>query len=220
MPRAPPAAPPDARRAAASGVRGERPGDAAPGSGPRPPGICERTLIGPTPPATEGAPPGLGRDCRRCRSPRGAPRARSRRVERGAHVRRRRRRSHDPTVAHPVQLAFADRPSRSALTHRRLVPLYRSAVRRRCETWVHATATATFTFDARELTVWLDTPADGRARPANCANGVRVLTPQAGISMTAAAAASSKPRSKCCHRGHPLLANVPQRRHGLTSQGS
>jgi hypothetical protein len=42
-------------------------------------------------------------------------------------------------------------------------------------------ATATFTFDAGELTVWLDTPADGGARAGElCERHVRALTPPQG----------------------------------------
>ena len=42
-------------------------------------------------------------------------------------------------------------------------------------------ATATFTFDTRDLTVWLDTPADGAARAGElCERHVRVLTPPQG----------------------------------------
>jgi len=57
-----------------------------------------------------------------------------------------------------------------------------SAVQRQCaRLGCNAAATATFTFDARELTVWLDTPADGGARAGElCERHVRVLTPPQG----------------------------------------
>ncbi|GIU86104.1 MAG: hypothetical protein KatS3mg009_0619 [Acidimicrobiia bacterium] len=42
-------------------------------------------------------------------------------------------------------------------------------------------ATATFTFDARERTVWLDAPADGQARAGElCERHARTLTPPQG----------------------------------------
>jgi hypothetical protein len=44
-----------------------------------------------------------------------------------------------------------------------------------------ATATATFTFDAREQTVWLDAPVDGGARAGElCERHVKTLTPPQG----------------------------------------
>ena len=44
-----------------------------------------------------------------------------------------------------------------------------------------ATATATFTFDTRELTVWLDVPADDDARAGElCERHVKALTPPQG----------------------------------------
>jgi len=44
-----------------------------------------------------------------------------------------------------------------------------------------AAATATFTFDAEELTVWLDTPAEGGARAGElCERHARRLTPPQG----------------------------------------
>jgi hypothetical protein len=45
----------------------------------------------------------------------------------------------------------------------------------------NATATATFTFDARELTVWLDVPVDDGARAGElCERHVKKLTPPKG----------------------------------------
>ena len=44
-----------------------------------------------------------------------------------------------------------------------------------------AAATATFTFDARELTVWLDTPTEGAARAGElCERHVKALTAPQG----------------------------------------
>ena len=44
-----------------------------------------------------------------------------------------------------------------------------------------AVATATFTFDAREQTVWLDAPLDGNARAGElCERHARTLTPPQG----------------------------------------
>jgi len=59
---------------------------------------------------------------------------------------------------------------------------YRHAVRRHCaRTGCNSPATATFTFDTRDLTVWLDTPADGAARAGElCERHVRILTPPQG----------------------------------------
>jgi hypothetical protein len=59
---------------------------------------------------------------------------------------------------------------------------YRLYVRRHCaRPGCSAPATATFTFDTRDLTVWLDTPAEGTARAGElCERHVRVLTPPKG----------------------------------------
>jgi hypothetical protein len=55
-------------------------------------------------------------------------------------------------------------------------------VRRQCaRPGCSAVATATFTFDAREQTVWLDTPSEGGARAGElCERHARVLTPPQG----------------------------------------
>jgi len=55
-------------------------------------------------------------------------------------------------------------------------------VRRHCaRPGCNAVATATFTFDAGEVTVWLDAPADGGARAGElCERHVRTLTPPQG----------------------------------------
>jgi len=60
--------------------------------------------------------------------------------------------------------------------------LYGHAVRRHCaRPGCSAPATATFTFDTRDLTVWLDTPAEGGARAGElCERHVRALTPPQG----------------------------------------
>src|SRR6478735_6116545 len=59
---------------------------------------------------------------------------------------------------------------------------YRFLVRRHCaRPGCSAPATATFTFDTRDLTVWLDTPAEGTARAGElCERHVRALTPPQG----------------------------------------
>jgi hypothetical protein len=59
---------------------------------------------------------------------------------------------------------------------------YRLYVRRHCaRSGCSAPATATFTFDTRDLTVWLDYPAEGAARAGElCERHVRVLTPPKG----------------------------------------
>ena len=61
-------------------------------------------------------------------------------------------------------------------------PLYRRGVRRRCaRLGCNAVATATFTFDTRDLTVWLDTPAEGGARAGElCERHVELLVPPQG----------------------------------------
>ncbi|HWS45909.1 MAG TPA: DUF3499 family protein [Acidimicrobiia bacterium] len=55
-------------------------------------------------------------------------------------------------------------------------------MRRQCaRAGCSAAATATFTFDASDLTVWLDSPADGGARAGElCERHVRALTPPQG----------------------------------------
>jgi hypothetical protein len=55
-------------------------------------------------------------------------------------------------------------------------------VRRQCaRPGCSAIATATFTFDARELTVWLDDPRDGAARAGElCERHTRGLSPPQG----------------------------------------
>ena len=55
-------------------------------------------------------------------------------------------------------------------------------VRRQCaRPGCSAIATATFTFDAWEQTVWLDAPADGQARAGElCERHARALTPPQG----------------------------------------
>ena len=60
--------------------------------------------------------------------------------------------------------------------------LYGHVVRRHCaRPGCSAPATATFTFDTRDLTVWLDTPAEGGARAGElCERHVRALTPPQG----------------------------------------
>jgi len=59
---------------------------------------------------------------------------------------------------------------------------YRHYVRRHCaRPGCSAPATATFTFDTRDLTVWLDYPVDGAARAGElCERHVRGLTPPQG----------------------------------------
>jgi hypothetical protein len=59
---------------------------------------------------------------------------------------------------------------------------YRFFVRRLCaRSGCSAPATATFTFDTRDLTVWLDVPAEGGARAGElCERHVRALTPPQG----------------------------------------
>src|SRR4029077_2170537 len=95
-------------------------------------------------------------------------------------------RPHDPTVAHPAQPRAFSRTGRSRFrahdAPRARSPCTVSAVQRQCaRLGCNAAATATFTFDARELTVWLDPPADGGARAGElCERHVRVLTPPQG----------------------------------------
>jgi Protein of unknown function (DUF3499) len=59
---------------------------------------------------------------------------------------------------------------------------YRLGVRRTCaRLGCNTPATATFTFDRLDLTVWLDTPAEGAARAGElCERHVRALTPPQG----------------------------------------
>lgn len=56
------------------------------------------------------------------------------------------------------------------------------SVRRQCaRPGCSSIATATFTFDARERTVWLDAPLDGQARAGElCERHARSLTPPQG----------------------------------------
>jgi uncharacterized protein DUF3499 len=57
------------------------------------------------------------------------------------------------------------------------VPIRKQCARPGCS----AVATATFTFDAREQTVWLDAPLDGNARAGElCERHARTLTPPQG----------------------------------------
>lgn len=55
-------------------------------------------------------------------------------------------------------------------------------MRRQCaRPGCNAVATATFTFDARDVTVWLDAPADDGARAGElCERHVRLLRPPKG----------------------------------------
>jgi hypothetical protein len=57
-----------------------------------------------------------------------------------------------------------------------------TAVQRQCDRpGCSAAATATFTFDTRELTVWLDTPKSDGARAGElCERHARALTPPRG----------------------------------------
>ena len=92
------------------------------------------------------------------------------RVERRTEVGRRRRHPHQP-VAHVRSLARI--ASGTALPSNRATSL--------CETRCNAVAAATFTFDADEVTVWLDAPADGGARAGElCERHARTLTPPQG----------------------------------------
>ena len=82
---------------------------------------------------------------------------------------------------------------------------YRHVVRRHCaRPGCSALAVATFTFDAREQTVWLDVPSDGSARAGElCERHVERLTPprgwrvddrrRGGIDLRLAPAAASSP---------------------------
>jgi hypothetical protein len=55
-------------------------------------------------------------------------------------------------------------------------------------------ATATFTFDARQQTVWLDAPRDGNARAGElCERHARTLTPPQGWRLDDRRAASAPP---------------------------
>ena len=61
-----------------------------------------------------------------------------------------------------------------------VAPVQRQCARPGCS----AVATATFTFDSRAQTVWLDTPDDGAARAGElCERHVRSLTPPRGWSL-------------------------------------
>jgi hypothetical protein len=92
--------------------------------------------------------------------------------------RRGRGRPHHPTfristsLAPIVRVWHEDGPS----------SLYLEPVQRQCaRPGCNAAATATFTFDTRELTVWLDTPDDDGARAGElCERHVRALTPPQG----------------------------------------
>ena len=117
---------------------------------------------------------------RRRRSPRGARRARARprrTPNRGSRT--------TPGPARPSRRAtrIRARPSRQTGTKQCRIAQYRLVVRRHCaRPGCSAPATATFTFDTRDLTVWLDTPAEGGARAGRTVRAARAraLTPPQG----------------------------------------
>jgi hypothetical protein len=75
-----------------------------------------------------------------------------------------------------------------------------------------AAATATFTFDATELTVWLDTPGDQGARAGElCERHIRALRPPRGwhlVDLRAARANAIHELDQALSAQTPLLARA------------
>lgn len=70
-------------------------------------------------------------------------------------------------------------------------------------------ATATFTFDARQRTVWLDAPRDGNARAGElCERHARILTPPQGWRLDDRRAASVPPAAPAPAPPAPPPLNV------------
>src|SRR4051794_4166589 len=94
------------------------------------------------------------------------------RVERRAQVGRGARHPDTPVASHAVNIGTT--PTRQRGT---FLPMGRQCARSGCS----AAATATFTFDAYEQTVWLDTARDGNARAGElCERHANTLTPPRG----------------------------------------
>ncbi|MGQ0826349.1 MAG: DUF3499 family protein [Actinomycetota bacterium] len=123
------------------------------------------------------------------------------RVERGTEVRRGRRHAHRPATLHRRSMTRAVGARRYGADVRR-----RQCARSGCS----ALATATFTFDARVRTVWLDAPRDGAARAGElCERHARVLTPPQGWELDDRRVAADLPEADAAPTLHDPVVSTP-----------
>lgn len=149
---------------------------------PRPPGIGDRTEIGPTPPAlrnarTAGCVSSAGS------RPFGVTSRKNASATAIASNAAPRLADDAGTRTNQSSVTAADDRGTGAAWHADPVRAgYGFRVRRQCaRPGCSAAATATFTFDSRDLTVWLDTPSDGGARAGElCERHARMLVPPQG----------------------------------------